>query len=74
MSRWIQCAEQMPPQGVEVWFHAIDHEDGPGGVMHGEFNPPGCHFKGFHTHDAIVATHHVTHWMPFVTPLKPDTF
>jgi hypothetical protein len=74
MSHWIQCNDRMPEPGTKVWFHAIDHEDGPGGVMHGEFEPADGWFPGFHTDDAIVSRHQVTHWMPFVAPLKPDTF
>lgn len=73
MSTWIQCTDRMPEPEAYVWFHAIDHEDGPGGVMHGWSQPDG-YFPGFHTHDSIVSYEQVTHWMPFVSPLKPDTF
>jgi hypothetical protein len=71
---WIACTDRMPEPGKEIWFHAIEDEDGPGGVLHGQWFPNNKFCPGFETHDSIISTERVTHWMPFEVPRKPDTF
>jgi len=70
---WIECHERMPKPETPIWFHVVESEDGPGGVLHGEYIPESC-VPGFHTHDSIHDPCTVTHWQPFVAPMKPDTF